>query len=254
MRFCIRLSHLDVSGCNLQSWGFEIMPPALSDCSALTHLNLSENSSAAFCAEGGRQLAAVLAELRKLTHLDVGSNNVGAAGVLAVAAALQQSASLTHLNISENRIWTHEVNLLPEALGALPALTELMLDNKVDNRQDRQDVGRSTISNRSAVADILLQCKMLSTLSLRCTGIPREGFGLALEGSQTLTFLELCKNKLGAHGLALLASGIERCSTLSYLGLAGNNIGQEAMVILANALKSCPNVESLDLSENELGR
>ena len=72
----------------------------LTQCPALSHLDLSSNSNLG--SAGAERLAGVLGQCRKLVHLNLRGNNIGAGGAERFAGVLGQCAELAHLNLSGN--------------------------------------------------------------------------------------------------------------------------------------------------------
>jgi Ran GTPase-activating protein (RanGAP) involved in mRNA processing and transport len=74
----------------------------LTECPALTHVNLGVNRI--YGAAGAERLGGVLAQWRALTILDLDYNGIGDAGAESLAGVLPQCTTLAHLNLSYNGI------------------------------------------------------------------------------------------------------------------------------------------------------
>jgi len=92
-----KLSHLNLSGCEIGPEGVQRLVSVLGQCGALVHLDLSYNNMGS---EGATNLAGVLGKFTVLAHLDLSYNYLQPEGAESLAGVLGQCTALTHLDLS----------------------------------------------------------------------------------------------------------------------------------------------------------
>ena len=111
------LKKIDLSNCNLNSDGVNILAEALSNRlrDTLENINLSEND---FRTAHLDSLTTVLAKCRRLKLLSLNSNGIGEMGCLSIANLLKstESSNIGHVDLSGNAIDSQCAILLAESL------------------------------------------------------------------------------------------------------------------------------------------
>jgi len=111
------LKKIDLSNCNLNSDGVNILAKALSNRlhDTLENINLSENDFGTVDLE---LLTTALSKCRRLKLLSLNSNGIGSTGCLSIANLLKntESSNLGHLDLSGNAIDSQCAILLAESL------------------------------------------------------------------------------------------------------------------------------------------
>ncbi len=121
------MAHLDLSHTyNFRAAGAERLAGVLGQCRKLVHLNLSVNKIGA---GGTESLAGVLPQCPALAHLHLSDNGIGAGGAERLAGVLSQCTALVHLNVGFNRIGPAGAESLAGVLAQCPALAHLNLCN-----------------------------------------------------------------------------------------------------------------------------
>ncbi|MEB3362491.1 MAG: COR domain-containing protein [Synechococcaceae cyanobacterium] len=206
--------------------------------SQLTSLNLGGN-------EIGAAGAATLADLTELTSLDLGGNLIGDAG----AASLTALTQLTSLDLRDNGIGDAGA----ASLASLTRLTSL-------------DLGGNQVGDSGAAC--LAALTQLISLNLRDNEIGDAG-AASLAVLTRLTSLDLGGNEIGNSGAAFLASlpklmsldlrdnrvddsgaaFLASLTHLNYLNLRDNGIGAAG----AEALAALTGLSCLNLWDNRIG-
>jgi Ran GTPase-activating protein (RanGAP) involved in mRNA processing and transport len=107
----------------------------LAQCTALVHLDLSDNEMGA---AGAASLAGVLAHCPALAHLNLSGNSFGAAGAERLAGVLAQCTALVHLNLNYNQIGTIlEVRLRASWRGQASGL---VLEEEYEDEDEGEEV------------------------------------------------------------------------------------------------------------------
>ena len=132
------------------------MAAALSNCPALTTLNLDGNLIGI---EGAISLAAALPNCPALTTLNLNSNKIGNEGVISLAAAFPDCPALTSLRLFSNEIGNEGAISLAAALPNCPLLTRL----EILGNDDIDDVLSSKIDSL-----VRLQPQHKATAALVC--------------------------------------------------------------------------------------
>eukprot|EP00301_Raphidiophrys_heterophryoidea_P006984 c12760_g1_i5.p1 GENE.c12760_g1_i5~~c12760_g1_i5.p1 ORF type:complete len:284 (+),score=29.37 c12760_g1_i5:365-1216(+) len=106
--------------CTIVTW----WPSTLAQLPRLTYLNISENwlGSAIF-----KELSPVLAQLTRLTYLNLMGNSIEAEGMQSLAPAIANMTQLTDLDVSGNGLGVHGAKHLAVALHNVHLLTSLNL-------------------------------------------------------------------------------------------------------------------------------
>eukprot|EP00961_Rhodomonas_salina_P109945 1479641-Rhodomonas_salina.3 len=210
------LTHLDLRGAKMESELAVTLAAVLSDCQALTHLDLWCNR---IRNKGASWLAGVMGKgsLSVLKHLDLSGNAITEEGGRKLASVFWRCSALEELNLSGNALGDEGIADLAGVLGRCPQLTSLEL----------------------------------SHIGMGERGARRLSEGL--ERCPWLTHLNLSWNTLGAQGLLGLGGGLQACSSLLRLNLRGSALDDEGACVLAHALKHCPALAHLDLGENFIG-
>lgn len=102
----------------------------------------------------------------------------------------------------------------------------------------------------------LESCKNLTNLEIshcRLTPCQLEEFANVPLHCRLLSRLELCGNKFGDEGVAVLAGMLPRCASLTWLDLAYNHIEDQGVSTLAPILPKCPLLTRLYIFGNMIG-
>jgi hypothetical protein len=124
-------------------------------------------------------LAEVLKTNSCLTELDLGMNNIGAAGAAALGEALETNSTLKQLDLGDNQIGDAGAIALGECL-------------KTNSTLDHLELGDNQIGDAGATA-----------------------LGEALETNSTLMLLEIHANQIGLKGRTAIANSIARNKALA---------------------------------------
>ncbi|XP_077233102.1 uncharacterized protein LOC143875440 isoform X5 [Tasmannia lanceolata] len=222
-------------------------PSCLGNLSSLEGLGLSNDNL-----RNPRGMSTGLCGLKRLTHLDLHSNNLDDRSL---GSCLGNLSSLEYLDLSENNL-TFTFGAISTGLCSLKRLKTLYLDN---NQLDDRSLP-SCLGNLSSLEDLYLSYNNLRNPRGRSTG---------LCGLKRLTNLDISRNNLHDQSLA---SCLGNLSSLENLDLSENNLtfistglcGLRRLTnldlghnnLLDQSLPSClgnlSSLEELDLSENNL--
>ncbi len=174
-------------------------------------LNLSHNFIGP---EGTTYLCQSLQEiLHQLLTLNLGNNNIGVEGALAVAKCLQGSQSLYELDLSHNNI---------------------------------QDTGTE------AICESLKNNSKLQTICLASNGIWAQGClaiaSLLEEHGENVVTLDLSHNKLRDVGAVSLSRGLRWCNNLRFFDISNNYIGDLGVEAISRNLRS--NITEISMACN----
>jgi len=216
------------------------LAPALGGLSDLQELNLGGNDLGA---AGATALAGSLSRLIGLQSLDLRNNSIEAAGATALAPALGVLRELRALNLSFNQLGDAGVVPLAGGLSGLSRLQRLKLDNN-----------RIEADGAVALAGVLRLLTGLQDLDLSGNSIGDAG-ATALAGGLSrltgLTSLNLNFNQLGDAGVVPLAGGLRGLSgltTLNLLGQYNSILNSTTITTLASALMHLKALKSVDLA------
>jgi hypothetical protein len=120
-----RISTLVLPNFEMKGQDTERLARELERLPALAYLNRSGNSN--FVSSGAQSLAGVLTQCTALDHLDLSNNQLGSAGAICLAGVLGQCTALSHLNLSNNYIGVAGAKSLAGVLGQCTALSHLDL-------------------------------------------------------------------------------------------------------------------------------
>jgi hypothetical protein len=156
-----------------------------------------------------------------VTILDLGHNNIGDEGAIAIVEALKVTAVLTKLELYGNNIGVDGAKAIAEALKVNAVMTELELcGNKIG------DEGAEAIAE-------------------------------ALKVNAVLTELQLGGNTIGDEGAIAIAEALKVNAVLTELSLWNHlwndNIGPEGAIAIAEALKVNAVLTKLDIQNNRMG-
>ena len=216
-----QLSYINLGGCKIASLGAKALAGALQTNRSLTYLSLkcSDISCSAIA------LAQALRLNRTLTHLDLSGNDIGDLGTEVICKALQSNHVMTHLILGGNIIGYSGAVALAEALKS-PAtqLSYLHLDESHISPLGVEILAVALQTNGS-----------LTHLSLAHLSISWSATALAeaLQLNRTLTHLDLSRNQISdTEAIQLAQTLLDKNNTLAYLGLIGNDIGAEGIAKL----------------------
>ena len=118
------ITTVSLRGCALDSAHLALLLPTLSQCVALTHLDLSDNN---LTAEGVEALvSALLQPGSRLRDLRLANNWLGPAGVCALAGPLVANTGLQYLDLSNTSARPADALRLDSDQRALQALADAL--------------------------------------------------------------------------------------------------------------------------------
>ena len=215
---------------------------ALSVNTKLTHLNLSGNE---IDESGAKLLSKALFYNTALTHLNLGDNLVGARGVAYLSLALAVNTTLTYLNLDGNLAQAFGATYLSSVLSRnTTALTDLNLA--------RNEIDDSVAESLSRALSVNTTLTYLN-LSGNEIGAPGATYlSRALLANTTLTDLNLSNNEIDTSGAISLFKFLSRNTTLTHLNLSENNIRNPYALSFFEHLSDNTTLTNLNLSENNI--
>ena len=237
----VSVENEDEDGDEAVESSIEALPPVLSRLSRMADLCLSMYFIEAPQAAA---LAAVLGGFTTLTRLHLCCNRfsqdeLGDMGMRVLAPALSRLSRLADLDLGANNIDAAGAAVLAQPLGALTSLTALRLSETY--------VGDAEVE---ALAPALRRLSQLAVLDLSFNAIDAAGaaaLAQPLGALAALTELNLALNKLGDAGAEALAPALSRLSRLAILRLQDNDLSDGSLVHLTPALACLPNLSELGL-------
>ena len=180
-----------------------------------------------------------------LTTLDIGRNNIGDNGAIALAGALKDNKTLTTLDISHNMIGVAGAKAIALALKVNETLTTLNMYNNRFTSIGAEEIGKALEVN-----------KTLTTLNINSNNIRVAGaqaIAKALETNATLITLDIEHNHIDNEGAEAIANALKINSALTTLYISRNNIGPSGAEAIAEALETNATLTKLDISSNNIG-
>ena len=162
---------------------------------------------------------------RTLTHFDLSENNIGALGTEVICMALQSNHAMTCLILRDNTIGDSGAVALAEALKSPSTqLSYLHLAGCNITSLGVEILAGALQTNRS------LTHLNLSRSSISCSAI---ALAVALQLNRNLTHLDLSFNQISdKEAIQLAQTLLDKNNTLAYLDLIGNYIGAEGIAKL----------------------
>ena len=197
-----------------------------------------------------------------LTNLNLGCNNIGPEGGVAVGEALRVNGVLTNLDLSGNNIGgetdyikASEVEGESKQVGAMVIYEgrEMVVSQGVDSDGDLKLRDTAGVH---AIAKALEVNGVLTDLNLYDNKIGPEGgvaIGKALAVNGVLTSLDVGLNGIVSEGAKAIGEALAVNGVLTDLDLFNNNIRDEGAAAIAEALRGNGVLKSIDLRYNELG-
>ncbi|XP_074812759.1 NACHT, LRR and PYD domains-containing protein 3-like [Natator depressus] len=190
-------------------------------------------------------LATVLRTNQSLRELKLGGNKLGDAGVKLLCEGLKQNCKLQSLNLEECGVTDAGCGDLTAILRTSQSLTELDLSG-----------------NKLGYAGMRLLCEGLTHLNCKLERLRLCDCGLSaaccgdlssvLCTSQTLTYLDLRRNKLEYSGMQQLCEGLKHPNCkLQRLGLEDCGVTAAGCGDLAAVLRASQSLAELDLRGND---
>lgn len=195
-----------------------------------------------------KDLCDVIAAKPSLQELDVGSNQLGDAGIAVLCS------SLLHPSCRLRKLWLWECNITAEGCRdlcqVLRAKQSLKALSLMLNRLG--DEGAGLLCEALQEPTCQLECLWVKECSFTAACCPY--FRSVLAQNKFLTELELSENNLGDSGVQELCQALSQPHTvLRVLGLGDCNLTNSSCSNLASALLACHSLRELDLSNNGLG-
>ena len=211
-----QLSHLKLSIWNITYLGVESLAGAFQTNRSLKYLNLDTSSISC----SATALAEALELNRTLTHLILRGSDIGDFGTEVICKALQSNRVMTYLNLSDSTIGDSGAEALAGALQS-PAtqLSYLRLDSCHITFLGVEFLAGALQTNRSLTYLSLIK----SIISCSVTALSE-----ALQVNRSLTHLDLSWNQISdTEAIQLAQTLLDKNNTLAYLDLRHNNIGAE---------------------------
>ena len=233
-----KLTHLNLSGNEIDASGAKFLTRALLDNSTLTHLNLDDNLVGA--------CGAAYLSLTTLTYLNLDGNLVGAFGIKSLSSALSlNTTALTDLNLACNKIDDSGAESLSKALSDNTTLTHLNLSGNEIGAPGATYLSRALLAN-TTLTDLNVSNNKIDTSG--ATSLFQD-----LSRNTTLTHLNLSHNSIDDGGASHLSRALSRNTALTHLNLSGNEIGAPGAASLFEVLSDNTTLTHLNLSGNEIG-
>lgn len=227
-----------------------LLAQAIGALGALTDLDLDAGSCAA-------ALAPALATLPRLRRLAVAGSDATALGLLQIADA--PLARLRTLELRACGIRAVEdgdaaVSALAAALGRLPGLQRLVLDNDPVPFfwQNKNYLSGDSAAILAPALRALADLRSLQLAFCNVDDVAAAALAPALGSLTRLTLLSLASNDLSSPGVDALAPALAKLAELRVLRLSNNNINDGGAATLAAALPSMARLNELHLDHNRL--
>ena len=211
-----QLSHLNLVLCKISSLGVESLAGAFKINRSLTHLSLQYSD----LSHSATALAETLRLNQTLTHFDLSQCKIDDLGTEVICKALQFNHVITHLFLGGNTIGDSGAVALAAALPS-PAtqLSYLHLFGCHITSLGVKILAGALQTNRS------LTHLSLAYLRISCSA---TALAEALQFNRTLTHLDLRDNQISdTEAIQLAQTLLDKNNTLAYLDLLSNNIGAE---------------------------
>ena len=232
-----KLTHLNLSGNEIDASGAKFLSRALLDNSTLTHLNLDDNLV--------RACGAAYLSLTTLTYLNLDGNLVGAFGIKSLSSALSlNTTALTDLNLARNEIDDSGAESLSKALSDNTTLTHLNLSGNEIGAPGATYLSRALLAN-TTLTDLNLSNNKIDTSG--ATSLFQD-----LSRNTTLTHLNLSKNNIENSNALSFFEDLSDNTTLTNLNLSGNNIGVSAAPLQSVSHSHNVRLTHLNLSHNSI--
>lgn len=184
----------------------------------------------------------------QLEELNLGENNLGRKGSVALGEALKacNNPRLQNLILWNNSIDDEGLRALVAGMRNCHSLTDLRL---YDNTLITVDGFRSLSTLFQS------DCCQLKYLDLDSMNMGDDGARVIAAGLVNLRSLEklyLGNNSIGDDGMSALASGLANLHLLKDLRLGHNSIGDLGLQALVEGLVNCVNLKDLHLSGNRM--
>jgi Ran GTPase-activating protein (RanGAP) involved in mRNA processing and transport len=266
-----RLTELDLERGAIGDEGSKHIQRLLAKNKTLERLRLSG------CKLGEASRATKLCEALRsnstLRNLDLGANQIGAAGAKPLSSMLCENRALRTLGLSGNRFGDEGINALVDGLSQNPTLLELDLSSneigvkgamylcnmlRENSHLTTLRLGGNPLGNGGAahLAEALSQKSSLQALRIHVADIGSEGakaVGSMLSKNHTLQKLDLSRNPLGDAGVEELVKGLKANSTLLDLDISFTKMGPAGAQHLIGMLKGNTTLRELALLGNNLG-
>lgn len=218
----------------------------------LRRLDLSDIIASRPEEEAKRALATIadgLASCKRLTHIDLSDNALGAKGIRAVGGLLAGQADLRELRLCNNGLAADAGKLITASLLET-APTELVTLHFHNNLLET--------AGSVALAPVVESSPKLADFRFSSLRLGREGavrICRALEPriASTLVRLNLSDNTFGEEGAEALAEALGEAPLLESVLLRDSGLGDDGVKVVCEALASnAPKLTVLDVSGNEM--
>ncbi|KAK1732245.1 leucine-rich repeat protein [Skeletonema marinoi] len=241
--------------------------------STLKYLNFEETN---LMDEMLVEIVAALSSQPQLEELDLGYNNIGRDGCVALGNVLQglKNPNLTNLHLENNAIDDEGLHALVSGLKNCHNLTSFHLHGnqliteaglrslsalfQSDScRLEHLDLDELNIDDDgvSILAAGLVSLSTLKRLHISDNSIGDEGLQALLVGglaSLNLEELHLSRNSFSPSGLRSLRNWVQSATRLNALSVCNNNINDEGLHCLVEGITNCCSLKTLGLSYNRL--
>ena len=238
----VHLKALNLNDNAIGAAGAVALAPVLGKLTKMTKLYLNRNDIGA---RGAKDLGSALQKLVELQIVDLYHNDIGEAGAEALlTSGLRNLKKLTRLFLGRNNIGVTGAKYLAIALENLPQLESLYLQGN--------HIGCDGIV---ALVPALQKLGHLKTLNLEDNAIGAAGaeaLAPVLGKLIKMTKLYLGHNNIRSKGIEVLAPALPLLEQLAELYLDRNSIGENVADILVSALQGLQ-LEQISFKHNDLG-
>jgi Ran GTPase-activating protein (RanGAP) involved in mRNA processing and transport len=222
------LEALNVRQNNLTEKGMLAVVHAVSTCSSLTSVDLSENKLTEPVAERLSQyLRSKSCALEYLILQKCDLDDACACRILEVI----DCRTIRHLDFSSNRVGSNETMrsaILGEVYTAGDAFASLLA------------------SSTCPLETLKLSWNMIRMQSA-------ASLARSIRNNKSLVHLDLSYNSLGDEAGQILGDALHSHKSLQYLNLTQNNICAKGCFTIVSGIKTCKTLHTVDLSENPIG-
>lgn len=234
---------LDIRSNDIGGRGSEALFSALTNNYTLTSLDLSGLSGINrnhISIRGAAALSRCLQFNKIISHLNLGSNGLGADGMKILCTGFRNNTTLVELDLHSNNIGVRGCQSLADVLPTMQSLRKLHLE-------------RNAIGDRgcSALAKVLTAVRFTATDTNK--SFEHEETMTTTSSKKGLSLLDISENKISHQGLRELCAVLrnESCS-LKHLKLDRNPLGDTGAEELSDLLEKNSLLKSLSVNRTEI--
>ena len=225
---CECIEELNLSNNAINNNGINIIAEKLKHCLEIKQINLGNNYITDF------ESLQVLSDCKKLTLIDINTNNFGDIGAISFANLIVNCENISRIVLNNNDIGSDSIGRLAEVFENLRYLTSINLSC---NRLCSTGI---TILTRHLMKYLKLFSLDISYNHMCDSGA--ESIANVLPHCKSLTNLDLCGNQIGDYGANCFEKVLTQCLVLRFINFDKNKITNEGSDSLAEVLVDCPNI------------